>query len=218
MFSIEHSHFFMIIIRGDDLKMYFLVLILISIFILIYAFELRRSKFDTRTLITIGVFSALGYVLNLFKFIRMPQGGSITFFSMLPVMMITFIRGRCVGLTSGFLLGVLKTFDGLVIVNPLQFILDYLLSNMCLGFSNIFGNKNRIMIFLGSLFSGILCVMFNVVSGVLFFSEFAPEGCNVWIYSLVYNFSSIGIEVLLTSIVMSCMPLNRIIKSLNKEA
>ena len=60
--------------------------------------------------------------------------------------------------------------------------------------------------------------MFNVVSGVLFFSEFAPEGCNVWIYSLVYNFSSIGIEVLLTSIVMSCMPLNRIIKSLNKEA
>ena len=112
MFSIEHSHFFMIIIRGDDLKMYFLVLILIIIFILIYAFELRRSKFDTRTLITIGVFSALGYVLNLFKFIRMPQGGSITFFSMLPVMMITFIRGRCVGLTSGFLLGVLKTFDG----------------------------------------------------------------------------------------------------------
>ena len=112
----------------------------------------------------------------------------------------------------------LKTFDGLVIVNPLQFILDYLLSNMCLGFSNIFGNKNRIMIFLGSLFSGILCVMVNVVSGVLFFSEFAPEGCNVWIYSLVYNFSSIGIEVLLTSIVMSCMPLNRIIKSLNKEA
>ena len=61
----------------------------------------------------------------------------------------------------------------------------------------------------------VLCLM---LCQEFYFSEFAPEGCNVWIYSLVYNFSSIGIEVLLTSIVMSCMPLNRIIKSLNKEA
>ena len=143
MFSIEHGHFFMIIIRGDNFKMYFLVLILTIIFMLIYVFELRRSKFDTRIVITIGIFSALGYVLNLFKFIRMPQGGSITFFSMLPVMMITFIRGRCAGLTSGLLLGVLKTLDGLVMVNPLQFILDYLLSNMCLVFRIFFGIKKR---------------------------------------------------------------------------
>ncbi|BAK81705.1 energy-coupled thiamine transporter ThiT [Candidatus Arthromitus sp. SFB-rat-Yit] len=198
--------------------MYFLILILTIVFLGIYLFELKRIKFDTRLIIVIGIFSAIGYILNLFKFIRMPQGGSITFFSMLPVMIITFVHGRGAGLTSGLLLGVLKTLDGVVMVNPLQFILDYLLSNMCLGFSNIFGRKNKIRIFLGCLFSGILCVMFNVLSGVLFFSEFAPEGRNIWIYSLGYNFSSIGVEVLLTSILMAYIPLVRMIKSFNKEA
>ena len=198
--------------------MYFLILILTIVFLGIYLFELKKIKFDTRLIIAIGIFSAIGYVLNLFKFIRMPQGGSITFFSMLPVMIITFVHGRGVGLTSGLLLGVLKTLDGVVMVNPLQFILDYLLSNMCLGFSNIFGIKNKTRIFLGCLFSGILCVMFNVLSGVLFFSEFVPEGQNIWIYSLVYNFSSIGVEALLTSILMIYIPLVRMIKSFNKEA
>ena len=60
--------------------------------------------------------------------------------------------------------------------------------------------------------------MFNVLSGVLFFSEFVPEGQNIWIYSLVYNFSSIGVEALLTSILMIYIPLVRMIKSFNKEA
>ncbi len=91
-------------------------------------------------------------------------------------------------------IGVLKTFDGLVIVNPLQFILDYLLSNMCLGFSNIFGNKNRIMIFLGSLFSGILCVMFNVVSGVLFLVNLHQKDVMSGYILLYIIFRALGLK------------------------
>lgn len=200
--------------------MYYVILAITIVFVCLYVMELRKSKFNIRILITIGVFSALGYVLNLFKFITMPQGGSITFFSMLPVMLISFMYGRGAGLTSGLLLGLLKTLDGFVILNPFQFFLDYLLSNMCLGFSNLFGRKSKVSIFLGCLFSGILCVMFNVLSGVLFYGEFAPDGMNPWVYSIVYNASSIGVEVLLTSIVMLFIPLNRIIKSVtsNKKA
>ncbi len=160
----------------------------------------------------VGIFGALGYILNLIKFIHMPQGGSISLFSMLPTMILSIIYGKGIGLTSGILLGVLKLLDGAFILNPLQFLLDYILSNMCLGFSSIFGHKKRLNIFLGCLLSVFLCTMFNVFSGVLFYGEFA-EGMNVWVYSLIYNFSSIGVEGLLTSIVCAFFPFSKIIKN-----
>lgn len=194
--------------------MYLLILLISIIFIALYVNDLRKTKFNIRILLVIAIFGALGYVLNLFKFINMPQGGSITFFSMLPTMILSFIYGRGVGLTSGLLLGGLKLLDGAVILNPFQFLLDYMLSNMCLGFSNIFGRKSRVRIFMGCLLAAVMCTMFNVLSGVLFYGEFAPEGMNVWVYSLIYNFSSIGVEGVLTAIVASFFPFDRVVKNI----
>lgn len=194
--------------------MYVFILIISVVFIALYVKELGNTKFNIRMLLVMAIFGALGYVLNLFKFINMPQGGSITFFSMLPTMVLSFIYGRGIALTSGLLLGVLKLLDGAVILNPFQFLLDYLLSNMCLGFASMFGRENRFKIFMGCLISAIMCTMFNVLSGVLFYGEFAPEGINVWVHSLIYNFSSIGIEGVLTSIVATFFPFDRVIKSI----
>lgn len=191
--------------------MYFVVFITI-VFLLIYVFEVRKVKFNTRLIFLVSLFTALSYILNMVKFIRMPQGGSITLFSMLPVMVISFIYGKGVGLTSGILLGFLKMFDGIVFVHPIQFILDYILGNMALGFSGMFGRDSKVKIFFGCIISGFLGVMFSVISGVVFFSEFSPENMNIWIYSIIYNFSSLGVEVFLTTIAMMFFPLDRIIK------
>ena len=194
-----------------DIMYNILLLGLVVIFFLIYLFEVRKVKFNIRLIFLISLFAGISYILSMFKFISMPQGGSVTLFSMLPVMFISIIYGRGVGLTLGILLGFLKILDGVVLLHPIQFILDYILSNMCLGFSNIFGINNKFKVFFGCLFSGFLCVMFNVISGVVFFSEFAPSGMNVWIYSTSYNFSSIGLEVLMTSLLMCFVPIQKFI-------
>lgn len=192
--------------------MIYISLIIGIIMFIIYIREIRKTKFTTRLIFIIGIFTALAYVLNLIKFIRMPQGGSITLFSMLPVMVLSLLYGKGVGLTSGILLGFLKMLDGITFVHAVQFLLDYILSNMALGFSGMFGRDSKVKIFFGCIISGFLGVMFNVISGVVFFSEFAPENMNIWMYSIIYNFSSLGVEVFLTTIVMMFFPLDRIIK------
>jgi thiamine transporter len=43
-----------------------------------------------------------------------------------------------------------------------------------------------------------------VLSGVIFFASYAPEGTNVWLYSTVYNVSymlpNLGLTIILTYI------------------
>ena len=193
--------------------MIYISLIIGIIMFIIYVREIRKTKLTTRLIFIVGIFTALSYVLNLIKFIRMPQGGSITFFSMLPVMILSLLYGKGVGLTSGILLGFLKMTDGITFIHPIQFLLDYILGNMALGFSGIFGRDSKFKIFLGCIISGFLGVMFSVISGAIFFSEFSPENMNPWVYSIIYNFSSLGVEVVLTTIVITFLPLDRIIKA-----
>lgn len=193
------------------------VLLITLIILFIYIREVRKVKFDIRLIINIAIFSAIAFCLNSIKFIRMPQGGSIALFSMLPVMLISVIKGKGVGLTSGILLGLLKMLDGITFVHPLQFVLDYILSNMCFGFAGIFGKNSKFKIILGCTVSGILCITFNVLSGVLFFGEYVPTGNNVWVYSLIYNLSSIGVEVLLSIVVMYFIPIEKLSYALDKN-
>lgn len=193
--------------------MIYISMVIGIIMFIIYVREIRKTKFTSRLIFLIGIFAALSYILNLIKFIRMPQGGSVTLLSMLPVMMLSLLYGKGVGLTSGILLGFLKMLDGITFIHPVQFLLDYILGNMALGFAGMFGRDSKVKIFFGCLISGFLGVMFSVISGVVFFSEFAPENMNPWIYSIIYNFSSLGVEVVLTTIVMTIFPIDRIIKS-----
>ncbi len=194
---------------------YFLLLGIMLFFFTVYIFEMRKVKFSIRLIFSIALFGAIAYVLNTIKFIRMPQGGSVTLFSMLPVMLISFIHGRGIGITSGILLGLLKMLDGIVFLNPFQFILDYMLANMSLGFASMFGGNSKVRIILGCGLSGFISVFCNILSGVLFFSEFATNGANIWMYSIIYNFSSVGLEVILTTIVMTLLPMERIIRNSN---
>lgn len=193
--------------------LYFVLTMCIVIF-LIYLLDVRKVKFNIRLIVLISIFASISYILNMIKFIRMPQGGSITLFSMLPVMLLSFIYGKGIGCTLGILVGILKMFDGIVFLNPLQFFLDYIFSNMILGFACIFGMKNKFTMFFGCIISGFFSVMFNVFSGVLFFRDFLPRGVNIWLYSFIYNFSTLGVEILLTSVFILFVPVERIKKAL----
>ncbi len=179
---------------------------------LFYVNEVRKTKFDTKLVVTIGVLSGVAFVLNMIKFINMPQGGSITLFSMMPIMLIGLLYGRGAGLSAGIILGCLKMLDGVTFIHPMQFMLDYILANMFLGLSGMFGKETKIKILTGCLVASLLSVMTNVVSGAVFFGEYAPEGMNVWVYSIIYNFSSLGVEAFLTTILMMFIPIDKLEK------
>lgn len=185
--------------------------------VLAHFFDIRKVRFGSKKVIMIGLFASISLILYMIQFIKYPQGGGITLLSMMPIMILGIIYGRREAITCGILFGILKLLNGGMIINPAQFLLDYILPCMALGLSGIFGWDKKWKVFLGCMFVGILGTLSSTVSGAIYFGEYAPVGMNPWIYSIIYNFSSAGVETLLTSIVMMFVPLKMLKERLGKD-
>ncbi|MEG2786902.1 MAG: energy-coupled thiamine transporter ThiT [Romboutsia sp.] len=192
------------------------IIILGSIAFFVYYLKgLKYTKFTTKIIVTIGMFSAISYILNMIEFIKYPQGGGISLFSMLPTMLLSVLFGNTVGITGGLVYGILKLLNDVYIIHPAQFLLDYILPTMLLGLAGTFGREKKSKIILGCLFAVALSVSMNIISGCVFFGDYAPKGMNVFVYSFIYNVSSVGVEGILSTIIIGILPLHRLTKALN---
>lgn len=154
-------------------------------------------------LVEIAIFAALGYVLDIIGF-GMPQGGTVTFV-LVPIILIAFRRGIVAGLVTGFLIGLLQVVTGRFYAAPLSFeivimqvAIDYFIAFIVAGFAGLLRPayskayeqndkmKMAMAIVLGTFIAAFLRYLAHVLSGILFFGEFAGDK-NVIIYSLVYN-------------------------------
>lgn len=157
----------------------------------------KKVKWNARMLAMAALCMSLSFVLSLIRLYRMPQGGSITPGSMLPVMAFGFAFGPLPGLVAGLAYGGLQMLQGLDAVHPVSILLDYPMAFMMLGLAGIFRNVKilpKTMRFpAGVAAAGAMRILMHVISGAVFFYEYAGEQ-NPWIYSLVYNLTSIGID------------------------
>ncbi len=173
----------------------------------LYGISLKKNPLNTKKLVVIGMYCAISFLLYLIHFISYPQGGGISLFSMLPIMLLSIFYGPTTGVTGGLIFGLLKLLNGAFIIHPVQFLLDCILANMAFGLAGILGNDTRLKINIGSFIAVVLSVFISIISGVVFFGQYAPSGMNVWIYSCAYNISSVGVEGILSIIVMNFLPL-----------
>lgn len=127
---------------------------------------------------------ALSLALSFIKLFALPQGGSVSL-GMLPIFIFAIRRGGAAGISAGLATGILKLFLGGYVVHPLQALLDYPVANALLGTAG-FLKTNR---YFGVAVATLLNLSASVLSGVIFFSQYAPEGMNVWLYSILYNAS-----------------------------
>lgn len=189
----------------------------VCIFIL-YGISLKKNPLSTKKLVAIGMYAAIGFLLYLIHFISYPQGGGITLFSMLPIMLLSIFYGPTTGVTGGLVFGLLKILNGAFIVHPVQFLLDYILANMALGLAGVFGTNTRLKTNIGAFIAVALSVFVSILSGVVFFGQYAPSGMNIWIYSCIYNISSAGVEGILSIIFMNFLPLIKLKKLALKQS
>lgn len=175
-----------------------------------------ENKFSTRMLAEIGVAVALAVVLNFLKLWRMPQGGSVSL-EMLPIFVIAFRWGVGAGMFSGLVYGLLQLMFGAYIIHPVQLIMDYPLPYFVLGLAGLFEVKKDEIIqplkILAAVVIASSCrLLVHILSGVIFFASYAPEGQNVWIYSTIYNAS-----FLIPTTIVVYISLLIIMKALAKE-
>lgn len=139
----------------------------------------------TKILAETAVATALSVLLGFIPIMKMPQGGSVSL-TMLPILLLSFRRGCPAGITAGVLYGAISLiFDG-YIFHPMSILLDYILAFGIVGIAGFFPKKLPTVI-LGACISVFGRFLSSLVSGAVFFAEYAPAGQNPWIYSAVYQ-------------------------------
>ena len=158
---------------------------------------------DTKILAEAIVIIALANVLYViskfyFPFLKLPQGGSITLGSMIPLLWFALRRGLRWGVEAGIVYGLVHMVISGDIYYPTQILLDYPLAFGALGLAGAFKNQPVVGIGLGIL-GRFVC---HFVSGVIFFGQYAWEGWNVFAYSAAYNATYLVPEFIISAIVI----------------
>ena len=189
----------------------------------------------TAVLVEGALMVALAFVLSVIPLPKMPQGGSVTLFSTLPIIVMSFRHGLKWGVGTAAVYGVLQTFAGLNNVAAAQtpgamflcILLDYMVAYAALGLTGPIANRlafakssatelssRRELAAMAAAIAitGLVRLACSFLSGILIWGAYAPEGTPVWIYSLVYNSSWCVLDVMIA--LLATLALSRV-KSLH---
>jgi thiamine transporter len=161
------------------------------------------SAVQTRILAEMVVFIALSNALYLISkfylpFLRLPQGGSITIASMVPLLWFALRRGLRWGVEAGIVYGLVHMVISGGIYYPTQIILDYPLAFGALGLAGAF-QKHPVVGVGVAMLGRFIC---HFISGVVFFGQYAWEGWNVIAYSAAYNATYLVPEFIVSAIII----------------
>jgi len=161
--------------------------------------ETDRVRIITETIVMV----ALAGALYLIKIFTLPQGGSVTLGSMVPIFLLALRRGLRIGIVAGVAFGLVALVEDVysgveVIFYPAQVILDYPLAFGLLGLAGFFQKIPILGVGIG--IAARFCSHF--VSGVLFFASYAPAGVSPFVYSAVYNGGFLIPEFVITAALM----------------
>lgn len=177
----------------------------------------EKKKIGTKQLVVCAMAVALAMVTSMLKIYSFPFGGSVTLFSMLFICFVGYLYGPATRMLTGAAYGVLQLLIEPYIYFPLQVLVDYPLAFGALGLSGCFSKSKH------GLVKGYLCgvlarYVFAVISGWLFFGEYAWDGWAALPYSLVYNGCYIFAEAALTVLVLSIPAVSKAMKKVKITA
>lgn len=159
------------------------VLILIILVAVLLQKNTSALKFTTQQLVTCAVALALAYVTSYIKIFKLPFGGSVTLFSMLFIVLIGYWYGIKVGILTGLVYGIFQFLQEPYVLSFFQVCCDYILAFGAMG-----------------------------LSGYLYWMDYMPDNFPkslTALYPIIYNYSYILLEGVLTIVVISIPAVSR---------
>ena len=170
----------------------------------------QKSHLGVRMLCEGAIMIALSLVLGLLKVFELPQGGSVSL-EMLPLLLFCVRWGMGGGLTACFAFGILQVFiQGAVSWGWQSILLDYVLAFGVIGVAGL-GKGKPGGIFWGSILGGAARFIIHYISGITIYKIVAPTEIfgtvfdNPSLYSLVYNGSYVGIDIVLCLVIFGIL-------------
>ena len=181
------------------------VIVLLAAIALIGYFSKAQAS-TAKELAFAGICVALSFALSVLKVKVFASGGSITFGSLIPIMLYAYAFGPTKGFIVGIIHGLLNFIESPYILSAATFLFDYLLAFIGVGIMGFFGKMPRKKRTALPLVLGAVCVIAvrfvsHLCSGVIFFEAFGPDLAfpswaigNAWIYSFIYQCTYVPID------------------------
>ncbi len=178
--------------EGSSWLMYLVSAILVVAIVALALLDGKHAPFDTKSLTYAAICISISFALSYIKFFSMPQGGSVTFASMLPLALYSYMFGTRKGVIAGVVYGLLQFVQSPQMYQPMQVLLDYPIAFASIGLAGI-GRKMKFLkgnvqleFALGTLVAVLFRYISHTVSGYFVFYSWA-SGDSPLVYSLVYN-------------------------------
>jgi thiamine transporter len=193
------------------------VLLVVAVVAVAFIVDRRKFVFDTKSIAYAAVCIAMSFALSYLRLVKMPQGGSITIASLLPIMLFSYMFGARKGIFAGMIYGLLQAIQDPYIVHPAQFVLDYPAAFACIGLTGLFADFKpleklpQVQFLIGGIIAGVARLLMHFISGVFAFGSFAPwyGYDNPWVYSICYNAAYVLPDIavaIVVGVIVLCAP------------
>lgn len=178
------------------------------------------QKMKAKELVFCAAAIALAFMTSYIKIIKMPWGGSVTLCSMLFISLVGYWYGVKAGMLTGLAYGFLQFMQEPFVLSWFQVGCDYIFAFAMLGLSGFFSNSKNGLI-KGYLLGALMRGAFHALGGYLYWMEYMPESfpkALEMVYPIVYNYSFIGTEVLLTAVILNVPAVKNAISQIGQAA
>ncbi len=169
------------------------------------------KKQKNRRLTESALMLALATILAEYAVFEFPFGGSVTLFSQVPIILISYRYGVKWGLTTGLTMSVIQLIFGLknfsyvsgISAFMILALCDYIIAFSALGLGGMFKYKIKndiLAISLGGVLVTVIRFICHFISGATIWGGYAEEGQSVLEYSFAYNISYMLPELIITVI------------------
>ena len=207
-----------------QIALYLAALLAVAVIVGLAFTDKNKLVFDAKALAYAGICVSMSFALSYVKLWDMPQGGSITLVSLLPIMIYSYMFGAKKGVFTGFVYGVLQAVQDPWLIHPAQFLLDYPVAFSAAGLAGLFRRAQatekmpQLRFAIGALVAGGMRFLCHTLSGVFAFEAYAAEQ-NAWVYSLVYNsyvFIDVALVIAAGVLVFSSKAFRATVQNVNK--
>lgn len=178
------------------------------------------KKLSTKQLVYCSAAIALAYITSYFKLFPLPFGGSVTLFSMLFICLIGYWYGSKIGILSGLAYGILQFLQEPYVLSLFQVCCDYIFAFAALGLAGCF-YKSRNGLIKGYILGVFVRGAFHSLGGYLYWMDYMPDNFPkvlAGVYPIVYNYSFLIAEAILTIIVITLPPMRKALIQIKKSA
>ena len=173
-----------------------------------------KRKLTVRALTESALLIALASILSMFAVFKLPNGGSVTIGSMIPIILISIKHPFSWSLTTAFAYSLIQMLLGFYpppVENLLYYsavvLLDYVVAFgvLCLAgpFYKVLSQKlaGRSSILIASIICFVLRFACHYISGIIIWGVYA-EDQPAWLYSLLYNGSYMLGECIISGVIL----------------